>query len=129
MFRSITAISALSSEVQLDTMNDKVMFALENSFLGVLIVFAVLALLSLIVKLVASVLTPKEKKAPVEKTVAPTPTPAPAPAPASSTASDDGEIVAAITAAISLVLESEGKDPNGFRVVSFRRSSTRKNSL
>ena len=128
MFRSITAISALSAEIQLDTMNDKVMFALENSLLGVIIVFAVLALLSLVVKLVASILSPKEKKAPAEKASAPTPTPAPAPTPAAAT-SDDSEIVAAITAAISLVLESEGKDPNGFRVVSFRRSSTRKNSL
>ena len=128
MFRSITAISALSAEIQLDTMNDKVMFALENSLLGVIIVFAVLALLSLVVKLVASILSPKEKKAPAEKASAPTPTPAPAPTPAAAT-SDDSEIVAAITAARSLVLESEGKDPNGFRVVSFRRSSTRKNSL
>ena len=39
---------------------------------------------------------------------------------------DDGELIAAITAAISLMLESEGKDPRGFRVVSFRRSSSRK---
>ena len=36
------------------------------------------------------------------------------------------EIVAAISAAISAILEGEGKDPKGFRVVSFRRSSSRK---
>ena len=38
---------------------------------------------------------------------------------------DGGETVAAITAAVALLLESEGKPPMGFRVVSFRRSSTR----
>ena len=36
--------------------------------------------------------------------------------------SDDGAVVAAFTAAISMMLESEGKDPRGFRVVSFKRS-------
>ena len=35
---------------------------------------------------------------------------------------DDGAVIAAITAAISMMLESEGKDPRGFRVVSFKRS-------
>ena len=124
MFNSVAKLAA---EVKLDSFGEKAMFALENSVLGILIVFAVLVLLSLVVKLVASILTPKEKKKPAEKAVAPAPSPTPAPAPAPTT--DDGEIVAAITAAIALMLESEGKDPKGFRVVSFRRSSTRKNSL
>ncbi len=35
---------------------------------------------------------------------------------------DDGAVIAAITAAVSMVLASEGKDPRGFRVVSFKRS-------
>lgn len=39
---------------------------------------------------------------------------------------DDGEIIAAITAAISLMLEGEGGAPRGFRVVSFKRSNVRK---
>jgi sodium pump decarboxylase gamma subunit len=129
MFNSVTNTSALAADVKLDTFGEKAAYALENSLLGVLIVFAVLVLLSLVVKLVASILTSKEKKAkaPAEKAVAPAPAPAPVPAP--TAASNDGEIVAAITAAISLMLEAEGKDPHGFRVVSFRRSSTRKNSL
>lgn len=36
--------------------------------------------------------------------------------------SDDGAVIAAITAAVSMMLASEGKDPRGFRVVSFKRS-------
>ena len=127
MFNSVTNTAALAAEANLDTLGEKAMFALENSVLGILIVFAVLALLCLIVRLVASILTPKEKKKPAEKAVAPAPSPTPAPTPTPAT--NDGEIVAAITAAIALMLESEGKDPKGFRVVSFRRSSTRKNSL
>ena len=125
MFRSITNLASLATDVNLETLGDKAMFALENSVLGLLIVFSVLAVLFIVVRIVAGVFGAKSEKKAVEKAPAPTPTPTPAPAPIT----DDGEIIAAITAARSLMLEAEGKDPRGFRVVSFRRSSTRKNSL
>ena len=140
MFRSITNLTALASEFNLESFGDKAMFALENSLLGILIVFAVLAVLFTVVKIVAGFMGEKSGKKSAEKPAAPAPVAVPAPAPTpvavsapvsspSPATADDGEIVAAITAAISLMLEAEGKDPRGFRVVSFRRSSTRKNSL
>ncbi|MBR2011635.1 MAG: OadG family protein [Clostridia bacterium] len=58
------------------------------------------------------------------KPVAPVAPAAPVPAPvAQAKATNDGELVAAITAAVSLMLAEEngGRVPN-FRVVSFRRS-------
>ena len=108
------------------TLGEKVMFALQNSALGMLIVFAVLALLFIIVRVVSGILGATEAKKNAKKEAAPTPETETAPATAPAPVSNDGEIVAAITAAISLMLEAEGKDPAGFRVVSFRRSSTRK---
>lgn len=129
---SATEAMGDAAETALDTVAQKAMFALENSALGILIVFSVLAVLFIIVKLAANLLNGNKEKADGEKTAAPAATATPAPvattAPVTTPApvTDDGEIVAAITAAISLMLESEGKDPHGFRVVSFRRSSTRK---
>jgi len=145
MLRSITNLTSLTAESLPDsttpaetvagqlpeTMTEKAMFALENSLLGLLIVFSVLAVLFIVVKIVASILSrKKEEKKPAEtKAPAHVAAPAPTPAPVPTAATNDGEIIAAITAAISLMLEAEGKDPRGFRVVSFRRSSQRKNSL
>ena len=110
---------------------EKAMFALENSVLGMLIIFSVLAVLFLVIKLVGNIISGNNKEEKAEKKTAPaatsvTPTPAPAPVTAAANVSNDGEIIAAITAAISMMLEAEGKDPRGFRVVSFRRSSSRK---
>ncbi len=48
--------------------------------------------------------------------------PPPITVPAVRFEADDGALIAAITAAVSLVLEAEGKDPKGFRVVSFKRT-------
>lgn len=130
MLRSIADPIALASEALPETLADKAMFALENSVLGLVIVFAVLAVLFIVVKIVASIMGGREDKTSAKAKPAPTPTAPVAPStPAPVPQSDDGEIIAAITAAISLMLEAEGKDPRGFRVVSFRRSSQRKNSL
>lgn len=130
MLRSIVDPIALASEALPETLADKAMFALENSVLGLVIVFAVLAVLFIVVKIVASIMDGREDKTSAKAKPAPTPTAPVAPStPAPVPQSDDGEIIAAITAAISLMLEAEGKDPRGFRVVSFRRSSQRKNSL
>lgn len=102
------------------------------TLLGMVAIFAVLALLWLVIEILHRVLSEK-KEEPVQKT-APAPTvekksaaPAPtAPAePAVSTA-DDGALIAAITAAISAAMADEGYT-GGFRVVSFKRASVRRN--
>ena len=130
MLRSIADTTALASEALPETLSDKAMFALENSVLGIMMVFAVLAILFIVVKIVASIMGKGGEKKSAEAKPTPTPTaPTAPPTPAPVPQTDDGEIIAAITAAISLMLEAEGKDPRGFRVVSFRRSSQRKNSL
>ena len=126
----MTSVTSLSS-YSFENFSDKVKFALQNSLLGILITFSVLVLLFVVVKIVASVISGKQNKesstAPAEKKEAPVAAPAPAAVPAPVAKSDDnGELIAAITAAISLMLEAEGKDPRGFKVVSFRRSSSRK---
>ena len=124
----MTIVTSLA-KYNLDTIADKSKFAIENFLLGLLITFSVLLLLSLVVKLVATVMGASVKEAKTDKKTSGErkPTPAEAPSPVAPTApstatEDSGEIIAAITAAISLMLEAEGKDPRGFRVVSFKRS-------
>jgi sodium pump decarboxylase gamma subunit len=126
----MTSVTSLAS-YNLENFADKLSFALQNSALGILITFSVLVLLFVVVKIVASVISGKQNKesstAPAEKKEAPVAAPVPAAVPTPVAQSEDnGELIAAITAAISLMLEAEGKDPRGFRVVSFRRSSSRK---
>ena len=100
---------------------------IETALLGMGIVFSVLILIWIILAIFGKIATAgskpkKEKPAPAPK-AAPAPAPAPAapvaPAPA---ASDDSELVAAITAAVSLCMDM----PVGsFRVVSFRKTNTK----
>ena len=96
--------------------------------LGMGMVFAVLAILFLILsvfKLVFAGKTPKEPKPvkenpikakPVENVSAATPAPAP-------TQSNDGELIAILTAAVAAYMAEEGTEvpEGGFRVVSFTR--------
>lgn len=98
-------------------------YAGQMTLLGMLMVFAVLALLwgiLAIFKLVFAGRTPKEKK-PEPKETAPVQQ-AEAPAPA-ETQSDDEELVAVITAAVAAYVRDEGNPAadGGFRVVSFKR--------
>ena len=93
---------------------------------GILTVFVVLAVLWGAVELMHYVLVgrkeqaqKKEQNVEQEATPAPVVENVPTPAPVS----DDGAIVAAITAAISAQLASEGYT-GGFRVVSFKRVGT-----
>ena len=125
MIRSVALLAAENPQ----TLAEKAMYALENSLLGVIITFSVLAVLFIIVKLAGNILSRNKNEAKAESKTAPTvPSAPPTPTPAATApkTGDDGEIIAAITAAISMMLEAEGKDPRGFRVVSFRRSSSRK---
>ncbi len=110
-------------------------YALRMTLLGMGMVFAVLAILWMILVIFRSLAggkepkAPKASKAPKEKPAEPAPAPvAPAPAPAAP-AQNDPAVVAAITAAIAAMIES---DPDlsaqfigGFRVVSFKRKTGR----
>ncbi len=85
-----------------------------TAVIGMVIVFAVLAIIFFAMVGLRKLLTQK-KESPAEVTpVIETPAPAEEAAPAS----DDGAIVAAIVAAISA---HTGKAPTAFRVVSFKR--------
>ena len=95
------------------------------TLLGMVAIFAVLSLLWLLIEVLHRALTKKESpKAPETHAFQPkAPAPVAEPAPV---AVDDGALVAAITAAISAAMAEEGYT-GGFRVVSFKRSSVRKN--
>ena len=102
--------------------------ALNVTLVGMVTIFAVLALLWGIIELLHRILSSgkalaKEGKAgKAESPVSPAPT-----APAASSAAqtgDDGALIAAITAAVSAAIAEEGYT-GGFRVVSFRRVSHR----
>lgn len=108
----------------------RIEYAITVTLQGMLMVFAVLALLWGVVAIFKVVLhdipekraaKKKALSAAVAQAAAPQEQPAEvAPAPVE----DDGEIVAAITAAIAVMLQSEeykGQFESGFRVVSFKR--------
>ncbi|MBR3715043.1 MAG: OadG family protein [Clostridia bacterium] len=105
----------------IENMADRLSAAGQTVVLGMCAIFAVLAILWLVLAIVGKFFTapaPKKeeekKEAPVQTETAPAPVEAPAPV------SNDEEIVAAITAAISLMLD---KPQTAFRVVSFRQTS------
>lgn len=107
------------------TFGERASYALSHTGVGMLIIFAVLAVIWAVLAIFKVVFAGKSEKK--EETPAPekkaTPAPAPAAAPAAPVAasSSDEEIVAAITAAITLMREAEGTTGT-FRVVSFRRT-------
>lgn len=121
----VTRDSALI-ENKIESFADRLTVAWQTVALGMAIVFAVLALLWLILEIagrnIAKSNDKSSKKVDVHKSE-----PEVVSAPAVSDeafveAGDDSEIVAAITAAISLMLEAEGKPSKGFRVISFKRN-------
>ncbi len=89
------------------------------SLLGMGAIFGVLALLWGAIELFHVCVSAVEKKK--AKKQAPIEQPEPAPAQPEEPASDDGALIAAITAAITAARAEEG-NTTGFRVVSFRRS-------
>ena len=124
-------VSLLTANVTLDATKDALSFAdrakgaLTMVAMGMGIIFAVLAIIMVVLMIMERIFAGKKEK--VKKEVsAPAPTPAPAPAPVVETAGDDGAVIAAITAAISAMLAAENGDATyqgGFRVVSFKRSN------
>ena len=110
-----------------NTLGERTTYALSHTAVGMLIVFGVLGVIWAILavfKIVFGGKTENKESAPAPaKKAAPVAAPAPAaaPEPVVATASSDEEIVAAITAAITLMREAEGSTGT-FRVVSFRRT-------
>ena len=100
------------------SMSEKLSLAGEMILRGMATVFIVLALLWAIIAIFGAVSKSLGKN---EKTAKPVP------APAESTAeqADDGEIIAAITAAIEAYRASEGLAGHGYRVVSFKKRSVK----
>ena len=101
------------------------------SLLGMVAIFAVLALLWFLIELLHRALAEKNEPSDVDevqatqpKDVESAPTPVAESAPVA--AADDGALIAAITAAISAAMAEDGYT-GGFRVVSFKRASVRKN--
>ena len=140
IYNNIASILALASGMgsSIDTsipFSERMGVGLELLVVGMGTVFAILHILMGVLALFKVVFydlkNPNAKPAPKAKEEpkpAPAPAPAPVPAPA---ASDDGELIAAITAAVAAYLDAEAQ-ANGmtacdtrFRVVSFRRAGRR----
>lgn len=119
------------------TLGERFEYALQGTATGMLMVFAVLALLWGIVSLSKVIFydipnkkkekEKKQSKAPVEaKTSAEAPATVAEPTPVAE-AADDGELAAVITAAIAAMIESgdyKNEFVGGFRVVSFKRTTS-----
>lgn len=91
---------------------------------GMLMVFAVLAILMLVLMLMERIFTKKSTPKKVTSVDTPAVVETPASASAPEAVEDDGAIVAAISAAIAVVLTESGYS-GGFRVVSFKRADRR----
>lgn len=100
---------------------ERAIYCLQRTLIGLGIVFAVLALIMLVLYISKYIFTKSDSASGSKKSSKADETPAAEPAPA-PVASDDGAIVAAIVAAITAMRENEN-DPAGFRVVSFKRAS------
>ena len=103
------------------------------TLLGMVAIFAVLALLWLVIEILHRAVSEKKEASEASAVPAPVPTeqsepesaPVHTPQPTVE-ASDDGALIAAITAAISAAMADDGYT-GGFRVVSFKRASVRRN--
>ena len=117
----VLGISSFAAETEIKPFGERTAEALGNLVLGMLVVFSVMAILCLILTFTGKFFAAKDKKT-TEKTTAE----APAPVVEEAPASNDEEIVAAITAAITCVLASEGTPAPAFRVVSFKKANTKR---
>ena len=126
---NIQNLSAYALSVSSDTKyaafsSDAWAKAFEVTLLGLGMVFAVLAILWLALSVFKFVFAKNTKKNKKTDTAAPAPAAEPEPTVAQT---DDGELVAVITAAIAAYRSSEegltGEAAGGFRVVSFKRAA------
>lgn len=105
----------------IESMADRLSAAGQTVVLGMCAVFAVLAILWLVLAIMGKFFTSGTSKPKEEKIEAPVQNvPVAQSVQISAPATNDEEIVAAITAAISLMLD---KPQSAFRVVSFRQTS------
>ena len=112
-----------------ETLGERAAYALSHTGVGMLIIFAVLAVIWVVLAVFKLIFAGKSEKkitqaaAPEKKSepAAPAKAPATAVAAPAAPATSDEEIVAAITAAITLMREADGTTGT-FRVVSFRRT-------
>lgn len=115
-----------NGEIRTTTMDfsDRLAYCIEKALIGLLIVFGVLAIIWLVLavfKIVFYTIPESKKKDAGEKTKAKESV-APVAESLSVGVSSDGEIVAAIIAAITAMREENGDiAPSNFRVVSFKR--------
>jgi sodium pump decarboxylase gamma subunit len=108
------------------TMDQKIALSGEMILKGMGTVFMVLVILWAILSVFGKFFGAQQKKpqAPKKTVEAPAPKQEAAPAPASvPAASDDGALIAAITAAIEAYRAEEGRGALPFRVVSFKRKN------
>ncbi len=113
-------LSTADVTTPIEKMSDRLSAAGQTLLLGMLAVFAVLAILWIVLAIMGKffVSAPETEKK-EESAPAPAPVQAAPVAPAVHVSNDE-EIVAAITAAISVMLD---KPQSAFRVVSFRQTS------
>ena len=132
--------SKLEMGLKPEGLSDRIEYAVQGTVTGILMVFAVLTLLTLILygsKYIFYDIPNKAKERardaenagsiqPAEPIVATAPAAVPESAPAPVAVQDDGELAAVITAAIAAMIESgdyKNEFVGGFRVVSFKRST------
>lgn len=100
-------------------------YAGKMTLLGMGMVFLVLAILWGVLVIFEKCLYRPNKPAKPAKADPVPATPAVESAPAAPAATDDGVLLAVITAAVAAAMEEEGTPSNGFRVVSFKKTTGR----
>ena len=119
----VSSFAADAADNEILPFGERTAVALGNLVLGMLVIFSVMAILSIILTFTGKYFAAQDKKSAKQKK---NEAPAPAPAVEETTADNDEEIVAAITAAITCVLASEGTPSPSFRVVSFKKTNTKR---
>ena len=120
-FVGIASFATTDAEETVKTFGERTIEALTNSLLGMLVVFSVLTIIFIVIKLVGLIFVAKDKKA-AEKVKTETTTKIEEP---TAKDGDDGELAAAIIAAISMYRESENIKAPAFRVVSYKKATTK----
>ena len=113
----------LFSEAAAGTIGEKAVLSLTTLILGMLTVFSVLLIIMIVLVIIGAYFKKKDQKAQKQKALTPSAPSAPETVPDENPVeTDEGELVAAITAAVAMCME----EPVGsFRVVSFRKTSTK----
>lgn len=118
----ISSFAADAADKVIKPFGERTVEALTNLVLGMVVIFSVMAILALILTFTGKFFASQDKKTAAKKAES-----ASAPATVEETPADnDEEIVAAITAAITCVLASEGTPAPAFRVVSFKKTNTKR---